>query len=327
MPFFSSRYYKGPKSDHFDGRHFFNPWNRHRHSFLDVLRWKLTAKPELWPKKIEHPFDRPPARVEGSHIRLSFVGQATTLIQTCSLNILTDPIWGEWASPVHMSRTRRVSKPGIRFEELPKIDCVLVSHNHYDHMCLETLHKLWERDRPRIITPLGNDTIIHGASPAITVDAIDWYQSVRVDSISIKLLPSQHWSARGLFDRDEALWGAFAIETEHGAIYFAGDTGYGNGEVFEKAVAECGPFRVALLPIGSYEPRWFMRYAHMNPEDALHAWHALGEPDTMALHYETFPLTDEGLKEPACDLEEAKKRMQVPREKFRALGVGESLEL
>jgi len=327
MPFFCSRYYKGPKSDHFDGHHFFNPWNPRSHSWWSVFLWKWTAKPDPWPEHIEQIFDRPPERVMGSQVRLSYVGHATVLIQTESLNILTDPIWETWASPVKISKTKRVSQPAIRFDDLPKIDCILISHNHYDHLCLETLHKLWERDRPQIIAPLGNDTVIQAADPSIQVKTLDWNEATKVDSVTVRLLPAQHWSSRGLLDYDEALWGAFAIQTEHGNIYFAGDTGYGNGEIFQQAKQICGSFRVALLPIGAYEPRWFMRYAHMNPEDAVRAWHDLGKPDTMAIHFETFPFTDEGIKKPEYDLEAAKKESGVPLEKFRTLGVGKSWTL
>jgi len=328
MPIFSSRYYKGPKSDHFDGRHFFNPWNRRTHSWLNVLRWKLTSKPKPWPQIQGQAFDVPPDHVQGSQIRLSFVGHATVLIQTCGLNILTDPIWAEWASPFKLSRTKRISQPGIRFDDLPKIDLVLVSHNHYDHLCLETLQKLWQRDRPRIIVPLGNDTIIRSKNPSIAVDSLDWDESLKIgESLAVHLLPSQHWSSRTPFDVDQALWGAFVIETHHGNIYFAGDTGYGQGEIFEKARAKFGAFRMALLPIGSYEPRWFMRYAHMNPQDAVQAYFDLGEPPALALHFETFAMTDEGFNDPAHALEEAKKAAGVPHDKFRALKVGQFWQL
>lgn len=322
-------YYKGPQSTHFDGTHFFNPWNPRQPSFQAFLRWKLTAAPKPWPEKVVHSLtDRPPLRVEGTQLRVSFVGHATVLIQTQGLNILTDPIWSDRASPFRWTKIKRICPPGIAFEHLPPIDLVLVSHNHYDHLNLETLQQLWQRDRPRILTPLGNDAIIQAYDPSIAVETLDWEQSLEIQqAMTAHLLPTQHWSARGLRDRDKALWGAFALKTPGGNIYFAGDTGYGQGEVFHHAKATCGPFRLALLPIGSYEPRWFMRYAHMNPREAVQAHLDLGRPYTIAIHFGTFRLADEGYDDPIKELTIEKASQQVADERFRALTIGDYWEI
>ena len=169
------RYYQGPKSDHFDGTKFFNPWSPFPLSFFDLLCWRLTAKPAPWPKHLENTMsDLPPDRVEGTELRVSFVGHDTVLIQTQGINILTDPIWSLRASPFSWAGPKRVCAPGIPFDKLPKIDLVLISHCHYDHLDLATIHKLWTRDKPRIITPLGNDTIIQLHNPAIHVETLDW---------------------------------------------------------------------------------------------------------------------------------------------------------
>jgi len=322
---FKPNYYKGPPSDHFDEACFYNPWNPRHHSFKALLRWKIHSEPKPWPKHVENQFsDVPPLHVAGDEIRVSFVGQSTLLIQTQGVNILTDPIWSEWAAPIKLSRTKRVSKPGIDFDKLPKIEIVLLTHNHYDHFDRQTIQKLWKRDQPLFLTPLGNDTIIHSWNSNIKVEALDWDESRKLNDITFHLLPSQHWSARGFFDKDKALWGAFVIETKGGNIYFAGDTGYGNGDLFRKAKATFGSFRFAALPVGAYEPRWFMSYAHMNPEEAVLAHQDLGQPLTLGIHLQTFRLTDEAYDDPIKDLAAARTLHSVPENKFRTLKTGET---
>lgn len=321
-----TKYYSGPKSDHFDGIRFFNPWNPYKHSFWKVLYWKLTSSPRPWPDRLENTFsDIPPARVTGNALRVSFVGHSTVLIQTQGINILTDPTWSEWAAPFAWSRIRRVSEPGISFENLPKIDIVLISHNHYDHLHLETLQKLHRRDNPQFITPLGNDAIIHAYDSSIPIAVLDWGQSLGLTSnISVHLVPAQHWSARGLFDRRKALWGGFVIETDDGNIYFSGDTGYGKGEVFKHVKERFRRFRLAILPIGAYKPRFFMKDSHMNPADAIKAYHDLGLPHTMGVHYGTFRLADEGYDCPIKDLSYAKTTHNITQDRFRVLSIGEA---
>ncbi|MBA3237254.1 MAG: MBL fold metallo-hydrolase [Parachlamydiaceae bacterium] len=318
-------YYLGPISDHFDGERFFNPWQKRSHSFWSFLRWRLHANPKPWPRHITSFLDTPPICVKGSKLRISFVGHATVLIQTQGMNILTDPIWSKRASMFKRIGPKRIVEPGIRFEDLPKIDLVLISHNHYDHLDTPTLKKLWDRDQPIVIAPLGNDTIIQSAFPEIIVYTLDWHESKHVGNISIHLEPAQHWSSRFITDRDKALWGSFVIDTPSGKIFFAGDSGYGKGEHFRKIFQKFGSFRFAMLPIGAYEPRWFMNYAHMNPEDAVLAHCDLGKPYTMGIHFGTFRLSDEGYRDPIHDLELAKQKHQVGR--FRALTIGETWEV
>ena len=320
-------YYKGPSSDHFDGVQFYNPWNRRYHSFWSFLRWRFQAKPKSWPKKVASLKDTPPAHVPGSTLRVSFVGHSTVLIQTENMNILTDPIWSERASPFAWLGPKRVAAPGISFDQLPKIDLILVTHNHYDHLDLPTLKKLWDRDQPLILAPLGNDVVIHTVYSDIVVDTLDWHQNTKIGNITVHLEPIQHWSARNLRDRDKALWGAFVIESPSGKIYFAGDTGYGTGDHFRKTVENFGPFRFAMLPIGACEPRWFMNYAHMNPEEAVVAHQVLNGPYTLAIHHATFQLADEGYDDPVRELASAKLKHQIKDEWFRALKVGEAWEV
>lgn len=320
-------YYKGPISDHFNGTQFFNPWNRRIYSFWSLLKWRLQSKPKPWPRHVASPKDVPPSKVQDSVLRVSFVGHSTVLIQTQNMNILTDPIWSDRASPFRWLGPKRVTAPGISFDHLPKIDLILISHNHYDHLDLPTLKKLWDRDQPTLLAPLGNDAIIQAVHPEIVVDTLDWHQAKQMGEMTFHLEPTQHWSARSLRDQDRALWGSFVINTPAGKIYFAGDSGYGDGDHFRKTVQKFGSFRFAMLPIGACEPRWFMNYSHMNAAEAVMAHQDLGKPYTMAIHHAAFPLSDEGYEDPSRDLSVAKHKHGLENERFRALQVGEIWEV
>lgn len=302
-----TKYYDGDISDHFDGKRFFDPTYERDRGAFDFLKWQFSREKNYWPSdKLADSNSIPPKRVDGSELLVTNVGHVTYLIQTEGLNILTDPVWSERASPVSFAGPKRVVSPGIKFEDLPPIDIVLISHNHYDHLDLDTIHKLWLNHKPKIITPLGNDTIIKSKDKAIEVEAYDWGDKIIIsEDITINLDPMQHWSARGIFDRNKALWAAFTIQTPNGNIYFVGDSGYGKGEHFKNARNKYGSFRLALLPIGAYNPRWFMSFAHMNPEEAVLAYIDLGEPHFIPGHYDVFKLTDEPYGEALKLLEEA----------------------
>lgn len=321
-----SRYYKGPESDHFNGRTFYNPGSPMKKGLASFLKWQFTADAQPWPEYSELPqYNRPPQRVAGYALRCTFVGHASVLLQTRGLNILTDPVWSERTSPVSWAGPKRVHPPGIRFEDLPPIDIVLISHNHYDHLDLDTIAMLWEKHRPRIIVPLGNDTIIRGHDSAIAAEAYDWGEQVEVaEGVAIHIEPMHHWSARGMFDRNKALWAAYTITTPDGNIYFAGDSGYGEGHNFSKAREKFGSFRLAILPIGSYDPRWFMAYGHMNPDESVRALIDLGMPPMLPMHYGMFQLADTGYGEPLAALEKAMLLHRVPPGKIQAVRPGES---
>ncbi|PZQ14218.1 MAG: hypothetical protein DI565_12360 [Ancylobacter novellus] len=321
-------YYDGPPSDHFDGVRFFNPEHRWSKTFGDALRGVWFSDKAEWPKSRPGRIDRPPARVEGAGLRVSAVGHATHLIQAAGLNILTDPVWSERCSPVSFAGPKRVTPPGIVFDDLPKIDAVLLSHNHYDHMDVETLSRLAARDAPRVITPLGNDAILKRHDPAIRAEPYDWDARVELsEAVSATLLPAYHWSARGVTDRRKALWCAFALDLgPAGRVYVAGDTALVQGATFRAARAEHGPFRLAILPIGAYEPRWFMKDQHMNAEEAVTAFGLLGAEAAVGCHWGVFQLTAEAIDAPAEQLAATLEARVIEPDRFRAMRPGDVWE-
>jgi len=327
-----SRYYDGPVSDHFDGTRFFNPAGAAPRSRADLLRWMVASRwrgtRARWPAWAPSPYaDRPPPRIEGAAWRISYVGHASWLVQTGGVNLLLDPIWSPRASPFRSIGPRRVNDPGIAFADLPPIDVVLVSHAHYDHLDLATLSRLAAASRARVITPLGNDTIMRNHDPAVAAEAYDWDARVEIGAaVAVTLLPTRHWSARNLSDRNMSLWASFVIESPGGRIYFVADSGYGEGAYFRRAHERHGPLKLAILPIGAYEPRWFMREQHMNPAEAVQALRDCGAETALASHFGTFQLTDEAIDAPLMALAEALESSGIPAERFRALRPGQVWE-
>lgn len=319
--------YSGPVTDHFDGTRFFDPHGVPPKAFTDLLRWQFGSDrrvpwPASWPSTAA---DRPPPRVEGDGLRLSYVGHASVLLQTRGLNILFDPVWSERVSPVSFAGPKRVNPPGIDFGDLPGIDLVLVSHGHYDHLDLATLSRLQAAHAPRVITPLGQDLVMKAHDPAIRAEAHDWGDRVEVgNGIAVHLAPMRHWTARGLFDRNKALWAAFVLEMPGGHVYHIGDTGYGDGHHFREARRRFGGFRLAILPIGAYEPRWFMQDQHMNPDEAVQVMIDAGARRALAHHWGTVQLTNEGIEEPREALTKALAAREIEAERFRALRPGET---
>src|SRR5918994_2180355 len=241
-------------SDHFDGLRYFNPSGANGQPFWKLPRLLATPKTR-WPSEVQVQPRRPPILGE-PEIVVTFVGHSTFLIQTAGINVLIDPVYADRASPLSFAGPRRARLPGVRFDDLPPTSLVLLSHNHYDHCDLGTLRRLEQRFHPMAVTPPGNGRLLRAAGFS-KIEERDWWQTSRTAPVRVTVTPAQHFSARTLFDRNRALWGGFLIETGGRRVYHTGDSGY--GPHFRVISARLGPINLALIPIGAYEPRWFMR--------------------------------------------------------------------
>lgn len=321
-------YYGGPTSDHFNGTRFFNPNGIEPLGLKDVIRWNLGEKRARWPRQLDLASPaRPASKVSGGDLRVTMIGHASMLIQVADLNILVDPVWSPRVSPVSFAGPKRVIEPGIEFDHLPPIDVVIVTHNHYDHLDLATLKRLCETFNPLILTPLGNDTIIRIAVPDARIVPLDWSESWEVDGVTFTAEPCHHWSARGLRDRSMALWAAFVIETPAGRIYHVGDTGFHGGRNYRALAEKYGDFRLAILPIGAYEPRWFMEAQHQNPSEAVEGFRLINAAHAIGHHFGTFQLTNEPIGAPVDHLAEALLTAEIASTRFRPLGAGQMFDV
>jgi L-ascorbate metabolism protein UlaG (beta-lactamase superfamily) len=319
-------YYSGPKSDHYDGRTFYNPNGVPPGKFSDLLRWQFQETKAEWPETFEseHAGTEPRSKVSGTDIEVTMIGHATLLIQTAGLNLITDPVFSNRASPFQFAGPKRVNPPGVSFDKLPKIDAVLLSHNHYDHLDVLTLEKLVKRDNPTIITPLGNDAIVKDAVEAAKLTTGDWGDVIEIaNSIKVHFEPCHHWSARGTKDRRMALWSAFVIETTNTKIYHIGDTGFHSGINYKAVAEKHGTLDLVIMPIGAYEPRWFMKGQHQNPEEAVEGLKLLGAKQALGHHWGTFQLTNEAVEAPKLALEEAMSQSDMDGAQFIALAPGQ----
>ena len=306
-------------SDHFDGKRFFNPTGPALQPFSAVPRLLLSRRAR-WPRQIVDA-PRPFPRRDDASTAVTFVGHATFLIQTPAGNIMTDPVFAKRAGPWGLVGPRRVRRPAIALDSLPGVSVILLSHNHYDHCDLRTLRTLARRFDPVVVTPVGNASLVRSAGVR-RIEELDWWQQTTALSFSVTVTPAHHFSARGPFDRNRALWGGFVVGIGARRVYFAGDTAYAPffGDVRERL----GPIDLALLPIGAYEPRWFMKSVHMNPEEAIRAHQQLEAHLSIAMHFGTFQLTTEGIDEPVHALEEARVSHRLSESAFRTLAFGET---
>jgi L-ascorbate metabolism protein UlaG (beta-lactamase superfamily) len=297
----------------YDGKKFDNLEPFPEKSFFTLLKWRWTSRNlvEKWPDYQNRPQFKPVER--SKELLVTVINHATVLIQVDNVNILTDPHYSQRTSPVSWAGPKRVIPPSIKFEDLPSIDAVLVSHNHYDHLDLKTLKDLSERFHCPIFAGLGTAHFLEEEGISGAVD-VDWWDKTILKGVDISFVPAQHWSARGLFDKREMLWGGFYIKSENRSVYFAGDTGY--GKFFTTIRQRLGPPDLALLPIGAYRPRWFMKNAHMNPADAVQAYLDLKAKKAVGIHFGTFQLTDEGIERPSEDLAIAKDKASLSYESF-----------
>jgi L-ascorbate metabolism protein UlaG (beta-lactamase superfamily) len=320
-------YYRGAVTDHFDGEHFFNPDGEQgtggsqrdgKKRFVSIAVGKDGH--HTWPAHVPVKQSVPPARVQADAMRVTWVGHATTLVQTQGLNILFDPVWAERDSPVQVAGPKRVRQPGVALRDLPKIDLILLSHNHYDHMDVAALKWIDKRDRPRIVVPLGNETILkdHG----LHAEPQDWSGRVAVrPGIDLILTRAHHWSARWTNDHDRALWSGFVLTLPGGNLYYAGDTGAGDMK-WAAAARAYGPIRFAILPIGPYHVDAPDSGNHIGPEQAVTAFQQSEAAFALGVHWGTFELSDEPIDGPPTLLQQYLGAEHIAPERFRTLEAG-----
>lgn len=310
--------------------------------FGALLRWRWQA----WRDDLPAPPKTPTPRVEpdlaflranaaaGAAMEpsVTWIGHATVLVQMDGLNIVTDPAWSERASPFQWIGPKRAQPPGVALADLPHVDLVLVSHNHYDHFDEASVRALAAQPGgpPLFVVGLGLKEWLAGIGITNAVE-LDWWQSTRLGAVEVVMTPVQHWSARGLHDRMKTLWGGFAVFGPSMHLFHAGDTGYSKDFADIRARfadrQRGGGFDLALLPVGGYEPRWFMAQQHVNPEEAVRIHRDLGAKRSLGMHWGTFQLTDESLDAPPAALAAARKEMGVPDDQFFVLAIGETLRL
>lgn len=314
-----------PVSDHFNGRRFFNPTLTPDFApGFRNLRRMLREPRTGWPLSVENSgVPRLNMPLGGNDVAITFIGHATFLIQIDGLNILTDPIWSERAGPRNLMGPRRVRKPGVAFGDLPKIDLVLLSHNHYDHFDKATLRALRRAFSPTVVFAAGDMRLVRPLGFR-EMHELDWWDDTSFgDRLKITFTPAQHSSARGLHDRHKSLWGGYMIESRSRRIYFTGDSGYSTH--FAEIRSRIGSPDIALLPIGAYEPRWFMTPVHMNPAEAVRAHRDIGSKQSIGMHFGTFQLTTEAIHQPVVDLKAALAEHGVAESEFVTQPEGETV--
>jgi L-ascorbate metabolism protein UlaG (beta-lactamase superfamily) len=313
--------YRGPVSDHFDGKKFINPGHVQAKGFGDVFKWMVKRKRGPWSEGRKVVVGGKPVPKVEKGVRITFVNHSTFLIQLDGLNILTDPVWSRRTSPVEWAGPERKRPPGIRFEDLPQIDLILLSHNHWDHLDIKTVKKIFNLYHPKIVTSLGVSAFLNRKGINGTTD-LDWWQTERINtSLEVQAVPAQHFSGRGTFDRDATLWSGFVIKRPGGNIYFVGDTGY-NDTTFKEIGERCSPISVAFVPIGAYKPEWFMSPIHCSPEEAVKIHQDVRAQLSIADHFGTFALADDGEDEPLTGLVSALTAAKVSRDSFIVLEEG-----
>jgi len=307
-----------PVSDHCDGERFTNPHAPAGRSLREVWRWMRTRERTAWPSAVARPASSvpPPSRVDPGRVAVTFIGHSTFLIRTASLVMITDPVFTTHAGPFGRLGPRRVRPPAVALRDLPRVDLVLLSHNHYDHMQPSSLRALGGAS---MVTTLGVGRYLR-PDAARTIAELDWWEETRSGGATITAVPAQHFSARTAWDRNASLWCGFVVRVDGLTIYFAGDTGY--GPHFAEIGERCGAIDVALLPIGAYEPRWFMQPVHMNPDEAVRAHRDARARMSVGMHFGTFQLTDEAIDEPIRALERARVEHGVAPDAFRVLDFG-----
>ncbi len=313
-----------PISDHSDGKRFYNRDGSDKGlSDISQFLWQSLWNESAWPESLSNPEPSTISDRVNEGIRATYINHATVLIQVDGLNILTDPSWSERASPVTFAGPKRIRPPGIAISDLTEIDLVLISHNHYDHLDTATLRQLRQQQNkePVIVSGLGNAALLRSLGYNQAIE-LDWSDSTSVESTTVHFVECQHRSARGIFDQMRTLWGSFVIEISQGNIYFAGDTGY--SPHFKEQGERFGSFALSILPIGTYEPRWFMKDIHLNPEEAVQAHIDLNSEQSLGMHFGVFQLTWEPVDQPVTDLDTALQANPIGTGRFWALEPGQA---
>lgn len=317
-----SGFYRGPHSDHFNGVTFFNPGEEHHpRTKTEIFQQGQAILHQRWRKAEPWHIDSHALSQPKSAIKITFINHSTALIQTNKLNLLTDPIWSYRASALSWIGPNRLREPGIALTDLPPIQVVVISHNHYDHLDIETLKQLNQSFHPVFIVPLGNKVFLDHYHIDHVVE-LDWWQHIKINNMVITLLPAEHWSARWLTDVNKTLWGSYGFQVNQRKIYFAGDTGY--SPHFKLIRARWGKPDLALLPIGAYIPRKILKSVHMDPAEAVQAYQDLGATCSLGIHYGTFMLSGENMAQPIRDLHIACRQQHVSRQQFFLLTEGNS---
>ncbi len=318
----------GPVTDHFDGKHFFTPGTSKSSSPIGYLWRRLTNPPPDWPQAVPSPANLPALspRVSAKEARVTYIGHATLLIQVAGLNILTDPVWSQRASAVQWLGPKRVAQPAWPLEQLPPIDLVLISHDHYDHLDVPTLRLLDAAHRPRVIAPLGLKKLLTEAMPQSSVSEHDWGERVALaQGAWLHVEPMAHGSGRTPFDQMQTLWAAYVIEAAGMKMYHAGDTGYAGGRYFREVAKRHGPLDLAILPIGAYEPVDFMADSHMSPSEAVQALIDTGARQGMAHHFDTFQLGFEAFGAAGAELLKAMQSSGLPLQRMIVPIIGQAV--
>lgn len=325
----SAPVYQGPKTSHFNGKVFTNtipsdksPWDIFQLALFSIF------EREYWPSWVESPQNKVPhERVEGDKVSVTFINHSTMLLQFDGLNVLTDPVFSERVSPFSFMGPKRVRRAGVAIEDLPPIDLIVISHNHYDHLDIEALKTIVAKQpidqAPLIVAGLGNANYFE-LEQLPNFEDLDWGESIELKNVEVIFTEARHRSGRGITDQMKTLWGSFLLKTSHGEIYFAGDTGY--GPHFKDLNKQYGDIELAFLPIGAYEPRWFMEAVHLNPEQAVQAHGDIASQQSVGIHFGTFQLTYEGIEQPKLDLAKALEEKGINPEQFITLEFGETRE-
>lgn len=314
--------YHGPLSEHFDGKKFVNSDKPINIGFFAFLKWQFSKKRKPWPSEVKWGDSVKPSVPAAGEVTLTFINHSSVLIQSSTSAILVDPVFAERVGPFSSLGPRRVHAPGISFDNLPKISVVAVTHDHYDHLDLATLEKLAKNPETEFVTGLGNGYWLKKAGAGRVLE-LDWWQEKKIGDVLLSFVPAHHWSGRSLGDRRNTLWGGFVLRVDNAAIYLAGDSGYTS--LFKSIRERLGPFDLCVLPIGAYEPQWFMKNHHLNPEEALRVHQELGCPLSVPVHFGTFQISDEGWSDPIDALKAARKKHGVLEESFKVLAPGESV--